>query len=43
MTQSLNEKFIQFPESQKGKHLLFWLSLAAVGLTVVSALRRIGK
>ncbi len=32
-----------FHESNDGKRWLYWISLAAVGLTVVGALRKIAK
>lgn len=37
------EQIKAFPESKSGRHWLYWLSLAAVGLTVASALNRLRK
>jgi hypothetical protein len=37
----IKDKLREFPESQSGKHWLFWLSLAAVSLTVVHTLKQV--
>jgi hypothetical protein len=40
---SVQETFHKVPESEAGKHWLFWLSLVAVSLTVVHTLNQIKK
>lgn len=41
--EKVKEKFHDIPESQSGKSWLFWLSLAAVSLTVAHTLKQMGK
>lgn len=40
---TVKESFHSIPESEAGKHWLFWLSFAAVTLTVVHTLNQLKK
>lgn len=43
MATNLTEKLKEFPEAKSGKHLLYWLSLAAVSFAVISTLKTLAK